>query len=241
MPNREEIIKTQIPWEYLDGFVDFLGCKIDLSEKTFIPRPETEFWIEKAIRQLKTQNTKIKTKNKKLKTNNRQLTILDAFAGSGCIGIAVLKNCSKFCRRVDFTDVSEKSLKQIKINLGKNRISKRKYRVFKSDIFKNVRGSYDYIFANPPYVAKNRLKEVSKSVLKYEPRQALLAGINGLFYIEKLLITAKKFLKENGIIYLEFDPLQKGKIKRILKKYQYSKFNFYKDQFGKYRWAKITP
>ena len=237
MPNREEIIKTQIPWEYLDGFVDFLGCKIDLSEKTFIPRPETEFWVKKAIKQLTTQNTKLKTQNKKLKT----LTALDVFAGSGCIGIAVLKNCSKFCRRVDFTDVSEQSLKQIKINSAKNRISKRRYRVFKSDILKNVRGSYDYIFANPPYVARSRLKEVGKSVLKYEPQRAILGGVNGLFYIEKLLITAKKFLKENGIIYLEFDPLQKEKIKRILKKYQYSKFNFYKDQFGKYRWAKITP
>ncbi|PIR02024.1 MAG: protein-(glutamine-N5) methyltransferase, release factor-specific, partial [Candidatus Nealsonbacteria bacterium CG11_big_fil_rev_8_21_14_0_20_37_68] len=78
------------------------------------------------------------------------------------------------------------------------------------------------------------------SVLKEEPKIALFAGKDGLFYIEKFLKEAKNFLKKTGVIYLEFDPKQKEAIKNIIKREGYSSFQFRKDQFKKYRWAKIN-
>lgn len=218
---------VKIPTEYKKGFIGFLGCKINLSKRTFIPRVETKYWVKKAIQELRIKN--------------RKSRILDMFAGSGCIGIAVLKACPELCRRVDFVDSDKKAISQIKINLKLNRISQKRYKIYRSDLFEKLKGkTYDVIFANPPYVAKDRIGEVQKSVLEYEPKKALFSGKKGLNYIKKFLKEAKRFLKKEGVIYLEFDPEQKAEIKKILEKQGYRNFRFFKDQFKKYRWLKTV-
>jgi len=219
-------MKLKIPIEYEKSFIKFLNCKIDLRNRVFIPRIETEFWVKKAIKELKIENCKLK------------IDALDIFAGSGCIGIAILKNIKN--SYVDFADTDKKAIGQIKINLKLNKIPRERYRIYKSDLFEKIKNkNYNYIFANPPYVAKERLKEVQPSVLKYEPKTSFLAGKRGLFYIRKFLKEAKRFLKERGTVYLEFDPLQKKEIEDILKKKGYKNFKFFKDQFKKYRFVKV--
>ena len=213
-------MKTKVPSEYQKGFVWFLNCKIDLSQRVFIPRPETEFWVKKVI-------VKVKSKKDKVK-------VLDIFSGSGCIGIAILKNIKK--SEVHFVDIDKNALKQIKINLRLNKVDEKKCQIYNSDLFQKLEGQkYDFILANPPYVAEKRLSEVENSVLEYEPQNAILAGKEGLKYIKRFFREAKKFLKEKGLIYLEFDPGQKKEIENILIKEDYQDFNFFKDQFGKYR------
>jgi len=218
------------PIEYKRGFKRFLGCKIDLSLKPMIPRPETEFWLKKAIKQIKSQKSKVKN-----------LNILDIFAGSGCIGIAVLKHIKN--AKVDFAEINKKFLKQIKINLKLNKISPKKYRLIHSDIFSKFTSfkdvNYDYIFANPPYVGLNKRHLVQESVLDWEPLMAIFGGEDGLLYIRRFLKDAKKYLKKNGKIYLEFDHLRKRETEELLKQLKYKKFKFYKDQFKKWRWVVI--
>ncbi len=210
-------LKKGEPIDYVIGFSDFLGCKIDLTFKPFIPRPETEFWTEKAIKEIK--------KSKSL--------CLDLFSGSGCIGIAVLKNNSN--SKVDFAEKNKNFLKQIKLNLKINKIDKKRYNVFYSDIFQNVRKKYDYIFANPPYISLDRIKNVQNSVFDFEPKQALFAENQGLEYIEKFLKQANNYLKKQGKIYLEFDSFQKNQIEKILKNLDYNNYSFHKDQYNKFR------
>ncbi len=213
------------PVEYQKGLVKFLNCRIDLKNRVFIPRIETEFWVKKAIREIKI-------------AENSSPRILDIFAGSGCIGIAVLKNIKDSF--VDFIDIDKRAIEQIEINLSLNKILKSRYRIYKSNLFKKLKNKkYDFIFANPPYVAKERLGEVEPAVLKYEPKKAFLAGKGGLFFIRGFLKEAKNFLKQNGVIYLEIDPFQKEDIKNILLNEGYKKFKFFKDQFKKYRFVKI--
>jgi len=226
-------MRLEIPIEYRKGFTKFLNCKINLSKRVFIPRIETEFWVKIAIKEL---------------PETRSLAILDMFAGSGCIGIAILKTCPEgfdraqpraFVRRVDFVDSDKKAIEQIKINLRLNHVPPNRYKIYKSNLFEKLKRKYDYIFANPPYVARERIKEVESSVLKYEPKIALLAGKKGLGYIKKFLKEAKNYLKENGKIFMEFDPLQKEGIEDILNREKYKNFKFLKDQFKKYRFLKV--
>ncbi len=214
--------------------IKFINCQIDVSRKVFSPRIETEFWASRVIKEIK----KIK----------KPVEILDIFAGTGCIGIAALKTIKNAA--VDFVDIDKEAIKQIKINLKINlprtelvlvqgKISKKRYRVYKSDLFEKLspRRKYDFILANPPYVATNRIYEVQKEVLETEPHIALFAGKGGMVYIKKFFDKVKNYLKPWGTIFLEFDPRQKEEIEKILQN-QGFKFIFFKDQFGKYRWLK---
>lgn len=200
--------------------IKFINCKIDISKKVFIPEIETEFWVKKAIKDLGDEN----------------LEILDIFSGSGCVGTALLK--AKRNVRVNFLDIDEEAIKQIKINLRLNKISKKRYRIYQSNLFDKIRkNKYDIIFANPPYVALDKIYEVQKDVLEKDPRTALFGGKDGMIFIKKFLHEVGRHLKPHGKIFMEFDPFQKKEIEKILKNRGF-KFFFRKDQFGKYRWLK---
>jgi release factor glutamine methyltransferase len=208
------------PVDYVIGFTEFLKCKIDLSKNPLIPRPETEYWLEKEL------------------NNIQKGKVLDIFSGSGCIGVAILKNNKKVL--CDFADKDKNAVAQIKINLKINKIKSKRYKVIHSDIFSNIKSKYDYIFANPPYISTARKNRIQKSVLKFEPKNALFGGSDGLLYIKKFLKEAKGYLNENGRIFMEFDSIQKKELEKLIKKYQYKNCEFIKDQFNKWRWARIS-
>jgi len=211
----------ELPEEYQIGFKQFLGAKIDLSKKPFIPREETEYWVSLALEE-------IKKKNKSL--------CLDLFSGSGCIGVAILKNISEaFC---DFGEKEELFLEQIKINLRINNISEEKYNIIQTDVFSNIKRKYDFILANPPYVALRRINEVSEEVKEHEPSLALYGGEEGLDIIKEFLLKAHDFLREEGKVFMEFDPEQKEAVEELLNN-NYSKAEFFKDQFNKYRFLRL--
>ncbi len=218
-----ERLKRGEPLDYVIGFTHFLGCKIDVSQKTLIPRVETEYWLDEVL--------------KELKSRDRKLRILDVFSGSGCIGVAVLKNLPD--AEVVFSDVQENAIAQIKINTQLNNLPESRYQIIQSDIFENINGKFDVIFANPPYIPTSDKKNIQLSVLDYEPEQALFGGDDGLLYIKKFLAQAKDFLRPDGVVYMEFDPPQEKSITELAETYGFGGVKFLKDQYGKQRCASI--
>jgi release factor glutamine methyltransferase len=214
---------VKIPKEYEDGKVVFLGQQISLSKRPLIPRPETEYWVKMVIEELSSKGNNIKC--------------LDLFSGSGCIGISLLGNVSGVS--CDFGEIEDNFLEQISDNIQVNGISADRYRIIKTDIFSNILDKYDYILANPPYVAEERINEVGEDVIEYEPHIALFSGTHGMDAINIFLNQAKNYLVEKGIIYLEFDQEQQSWIDESLQRNQYSSWQFYPDQFGQIRFVRI--
>lgn len=208
------------PLAYVIGSQPFLNITVDLSERPHIPRPETEFWTERVIGTMQ-------------KDARPHLSCLDIFAGSGCIGLAVLKNVPK--ASVDFADTDERCIRQIEKNREQSGIYSSRIHIIRSDIFSHIIGTYDYILANPPYIALNDIKRVESSVLNFEPHLSLFGGEDGLLVLRKFLMEAPKHLAPKGQIFMEFDDTEYSAVQEICAGLSHTDVRFSKDQYGLWR------
>ena len=55
---------------------------------------------------------------------------------------------------------------------------------------------------------------------------------DGYYYHKQVLSKAKDFLKENGVLYLEFDITQREKIEELASEHGHVGYSFLKDPYG---------
>lgn len=198
-----EKLKKHTPLAYLIGYIPFLNCKIYLDSKPLIPRPETEFWVEKVIELI----------NSRKSQSLEKINILDLCAGSGCIGVAVAKNISN--TSVDFTELDPAHQNTIAKNCSNNEITDNRYRILIGNLFSPLKEEkYDFILSNPPYIDKT-LERVEYSVAKNEPELALYGGNQGLELIKEIIEKAPNYLKPNGQLWIEHEPEQSESINKL--------------------------
>ncbi len=174
---------------------EFYGFSFKTTKDTLDPRPETELLIDLF--------------KKYHLYNSQNLQILDLGAGTGCIGITLLKLFSNTV--CCFADISEKALSITRENATMHQVLDRSEFVL-SDWFKNIHRNFDVIISNPPYVAANY--ELDRATL-YDPKIALFAGSDGMDAYRSILPSASKYLKPAGLLLLEIGYDQAEKIKQI--------------------------
>lgn len=184
------------PEAYAIGWVPFIHTEIYLDSKPLIPRTETEYWV----------NEVIQTIHKSQILNPKSIKILDLCAGSGCIGVAVLKEIPEAF--VDFVEIDENHHSTIEKNIRANNLDSTRTRIFGGDLFENIEDLYDFILSNPPYINPALRVRVAESVVLHEPELALYGGKGGLEIIERILAQAPNHLKPMGLLYLEHEPEQ---------------------------------
>ncbi len=204
-------------FEYLLGEVDFCGAKIDLSLRPMIPRPETAHWVAQAIEDL------LKTRREFV------LRVLDLFSGSGCVGLAVAKNIPE--ATIDFIELDPKLKPGVENSIIRNNIKKLRTRVLTGDTWEGAGGTYDAIFAVPPYIPPQMKDEVMKELGAENPL-SFFDKEDGYYYHKQVLSKAKDFLKSDGILYLEFDITQREKIEALVKEHGFTVYSFLKDPYG---------
>lgn len=176
------------PIQKIIGYIEMANVKIKVNKKVLIPRYETEELILLAIQLIK--------------ENGKYHNILDLCCGSGFIGIALKKAFPSL--NILQSDISNAAIKQTLINLKINNL---KNNVIKSNMFHNIYQKFDVIISNPPYLLKNDKKNMTKSVLKYEPQKALFAQEEGMFFYYQIEKNLSKYLNKNGLIILEINPI----------------------------------
>ena len=186
------------PVAYLIKKKSFWNSEFSITKDVLIPRPDTELVVENILRLTK-QKSKI--------------NILDIGVGSGCIIVSILKERANF--RGTGIDLSKKCLIISKKNAIAHKVSSR-LKLYKSDVDKFNLGKYDLIVSNPPYISNHRIKYLEDDVAKFEPKQALDGGLDGLSEIRKVINKSSELIKRNGKFILEIGFDQKNKVIKLL-------------------------
>ena len=215
------LLEKDYPVQYIIGYVDFYGLKINVNEFTLIPRYETEYLIELTLKEIK-------------KMNLDNPKILDLCTGSGAIGLTLKSLLPS--SEVTLSDISKDAL--MVANKNKNELNL-DVNIIESDLFKNIQGKFDVIISNPPYVMTN--EPLPKDVL-YEPHLALYSGLKGIDHIEEIFKNIKSHLNNKYLIALEINEKSEPDITNLIKTYFEKNINykFMKDLAGKTRYLFIT-
>ncbi len=145
------------PVAYILGRKGFRHLELAVDPRVLIPRPETELLVELAL-------------------ELRPERVLDVGTGSGAIVLAVADELAE-CEMVA-TDTSPAALEVARVNAERLGLSERVR--FVEGTLPDVDGPFDLVLANLPYVAERDWPSLQPEVTEYEPREALLAGPDGL-------------------------------------------------------------
>lgn len=125
--------------------------------------------------------------------------VLDLCTGSGCL--AILAAAAFPQAEVDAVDLSADALAVARINVEEYGLQDHLH-LIQSDLFDQVKGSYDLIISNPPYVRADSM-QVLPEEYRQEPEMALASGQDGLLHVRRILASAADHLNPGGILVVE--------------------------------------
>ena len=164
----------------------FWGLWFRVTRDTLDPRPDTEALVAEALAE-------------------PFLKVLDLGTGTGCILLSCLKGMP-MARGVG-VDISEAALAVAGDNSSDLGLRDRA-RFLHSDWFGAVRGAFDLIVANPPYIAADEMPGLAPEVRDWEPHLALTPGGDGLEPYRIIARGAPARMMPGARLMVEIGPTQ---------------------------------
>lgn len=195
----QKLEARRLAWEpvaYITGRKGFWSFTLEVNNSVLIPRPDTEVLVEEALGVC-------------TKLDSTEIKILDIGTGSGAIALALAYEIP--LARVTATDVSAAALATARKNAERLDLASQ-VEFLQGSLFEPVDDFFDIIVANPPYIADEEYDKLPVGVKDYEPREALLAGVEGLDFYRKIIAQAPGHLKNNGWLLLEIGATQGRRI-----------------------------
>jgi release factor glutamine methyltransferase len=190
-----EMVRRRIrrePVAYILGRKGFRDIELTVDRRVLIPRPESELLVEVAL---------------ELEPGS----VLDVGTGSGAIALAVaaeLPGCA-----VVATDTSADALDVARENAERLGLATRVS--FEQGTVPAMR-RFDLVLANLPYVREDELGSLEPEISEYEPRQAVVAGADGLEAIAVVAAASGAALTDRGALALEVGAGQAGEVAELL-------------------------
>ena len=188
---------TGEPLQYVLGRWSFRTLELHLTSAVLIPRPETEYVAEYAVRAAT-----------EAYINGRAPVVVDLGTGSGAIALSIAVECP--ASQVWASDVSSAALAVARANLaGLGRAANRVTLVEGSwfdALPLDLAGDIDVLVSNPPYV--DAASDLPDDVRLHEPHLALFAEDNGYAFVRTLIDGAPNWLRPGGTLVLEMGETQ---------------------------------
>jgi len=186
------------PLAYILGAREFWSLKFAVSPATLIPRPESETLIETALALFADRAPPRR--------------ILDLGTGSGCLLLTVLH---EFPQAFGIgTDRSFPAARLAATNAALLGLADRAA-VLCADWSTPLRGHFDLILCNPPYIPTSEVSGLMPEVARYEPVAALDGGPDGLVAYRQIIVTLRCLLRRDGVAILELGAGQDAGVARL--------------------------
>lgn len=216
------------PLAYIVGHAPFYDLEFSVGEGVLIPRFDTEVLVETALKALGVGDFPFPDTDGPVPQANTAapFIIYDLCTGSGCVGITIAHELLKRnipCRLL-MTDISEEAASYAKKNAQEILGTRVSWEVQIADLWPVDRAEKtgaraDLIVANPPYITKDEMDDLSVEVGKHEPHLALTDGGDGLMFYKRIFAGLPQYLKDGGVFAVEHGYLQKENIRRLMPEY----------------------
>lgn len=180
------------PLAYLTGEKEFFGLPLQVDARVLVPRPDTETLVQWAVDVLQGRSAP---------------RVIDLGTGSGAIALAIQDALP--AAQVEAVDRSADALAVARANAQRLALPVR----FRQASWLEGAGQYDLVVSNPPYI---RADDTHLRDLRHEPRQALVAGTDGLDDLRAIVAAAAAHLLPGGWLLLEHGWDQAEAVRRLL-------------------------
>jgi len=218
----ESHLQDQTPLQYLISKCPWRDFELEVSAEALIPRQETEFLIDIALKKV---------------INFNFGRWADLGTGSGPLAIALAKSLPNW--KGHAVDISRDALGLARRNL-KSLSPNANVKFSLGDWWQPLErwwGCFDLVVSNPPYIPSDLIGELEPVVKNHEPRIALDGGVDGLIASKKIIIGASLGLAKGGWLILEHHYDQSEKIIKFMQNIGMEEVSFEKDLNGIKRFA----
>jgi release factor glutamine methyltransferase len=193
------------PTAYVLGHCEFYGIDFYIDSHTFIPRPETELLVEKAVELAHC-----------ISHREKQIAIADV--GTGCGAIAISLALALPQAKIYATDISTSALQVAEINCQHHGVNSQ-VELLQGNLLEPLPQPVDMIVANLPYIKDCEFKDLSSEIINFEPMIALAGGKDGLDKIQQMLEQMPGKLNYGACFLLEIGQGQGEMVTSLIKSY----------------------
>ena len=170
------------------GYKEFWSLPLRIDAATLVPRPETETVVEVALAAVDSGGPR-----------SRELRIADLGTGSGALILALLSELPNTFGIG--TDTSAKALVVARDNARRLALSRARF--IACNMAAALRGPFDAIVSNPPYIASGDIAALAPDVRDFDPHLALDGGTDGLSFYRAIAAAVPTLLMPGGVLVVE--------------------------------------
>lgn len=180
------------PLEYILGWAEFFGRRIQVDPGVFVPRRRTEFLVQQVLT---------------LPVAMDHGIVVDLCCGTGAVGVTITMARPNW--KLYAVDIDPDAVRCAERNLAPGG------QVYQGDLYDplpaHLRGGVTVLVANAPYVPTSAIEQMPQEARLYEPARALDGGVDGLDIQRRIITQAGRWLTSDGYLLIETSALQAGR------------------------------